>query len=404
MEEEGGERAPDGWFDRDDAQVSPDSRKKSAKKRKKQPPSGSNASSSSFFRMIEQGGMVLGSRSKKKKGGDVASFLRSQMESEKASGGGGLGGLGEMTSVAVLRQGPLEYMKERDARSAAIEGETKKRKAKGPKNKRRTVDPAELVSPVWTFFRRARPDENQEYVYCRAGECLGEDCRGKVKISNTPAGIPHLRSENAKSHVSRMHAAMWKAVEKAAQEGHDVAQTFDALMQAAGGKKTKQSTLAGVVHFKRPGQLEKELAFLVWLVRQKLPYNAVEDPSYNVMMQTFNVKLRKASSLKNLTFALHEVALRKAVAEIRDAKAYNITIDYWTAINGNQFLSITYHWTDENWNVRAQTLDLVPLNAAHTAELTAAAVQMRTDQKFRKWEACGEDLTAVTDAEAVEKI
>jgi hypothetical protein len=52
--------------------------------------------------------------------------------------------------------------------------------------------------------------------------------------------------------------------------------------------------------------------------------------------------------------------------------------------NGNKFLSITYHWTDDNWNVCAQTLDLVPIEGTASGEVTENVVSIRTDSHFGK--------------------
>lgn len=94
-----------------------------------------------------------------------------------------------------------------------------------------------------------------------------------------------------------------------------------------------------------------------------------------------------------MTFALYEVALRLAVSKLAKAGAYNITVDYWTSVSGKHLLSITYHWTDENWDIHAQVLDLVPLyNASATGLLTKELINMRTEALFRPRERWGEDL------------
>jgi hypothetical protein len=48
-------------------------------------------------------------------------------------------------------------------------------------------------------------------------------------------------------------------------------------------------------------------------------------------------------------------------------------------VNGKKFMSITFHWTDEDWNVRSQTLDLVPVEANATGQLTEKVLTLRLD-------------------------
>jgi hypothetical protein len=92
---------------------------------------------------------------------------------------------------------------------------------------------------------------------------------------------------------------------------------------------------------------------------------------------------------------MHEAALRDTVERIREARAYSITLDYWTASNGNKFLSITYHWTDDNWNICAQTLDLVPIEGTD-----GKRGEHKNRQPFRKERAMGRSCALVEATEA----
>ncbi len=97
----------------------------------------------------------------------------------------------------------------------------------------------------------------------------------------------------------------------------------------------RQRNIAVVKKTVRPGQLEKELSILVWFIRNRLPFSALDDSiGYDPVSRTCDFKIRGADSIKNLTFAVHEVALRETVARFKDARAYSITLDYWTASNG----------------------------------------------------------------------
>ena len=258
------------------------------------------------------------------------------------------------------------------------------KRKQGAKKKKSTLDPAELTSPVWVFFRMAREGEDQGYVYCIANDYKQQSCNnGKVKISKKGEDRC-LRVENAKSHVQRCHSSWWSSIQKASAAGEDVRAKFEALCEVAGKRETKrQTTVGAAVTVRKPGRLQKELAFLIFLVRNKIAFHALTDEvSIAPMYESFNIQLRGAESIKKLTFALHEVALREAASAIREAGAYNITMDYWTASNGKKFLAITYHWTDKDWKVRAQTLHLAPVQAAHTADLTNVVVDTRTNNLF----------------------
>ncbi len=219
-----------------------------------------------------------------------------------------------------------------------------------------------------------------------------------MKISKDKKG-PFLKLSKAESHVQGCHAEWWKAVTAAAQKGKDPKKKFLDLC-GADTPLPRQRNIS-VVRPVRPGQLEKELSLLVWIVRNKLSFNALNDEiGFAAMCSTWDVKLRGADSIKNLAFAMHESALRDAVERITKARAYSITLDYWTASNGNKFLSITYHWTDDDWNVCAQTLDLVPVDGTASGEVTENVVSMRTDDHFGKHGAVGRSFAPVEALES----
>jgi hypothetical protein len=135
----------------------------------------------------------------------------------------------------------------------------------------------------------------------------------------------------------------------------------------------------------RPGTLEKEVALMVWAIQAKIAPNAFGYDSFETVQETWDVKTRNSESLKNLVFPMYEVAIRDAAEKIIAAGAYSITVDYWTAVNGQKFLSITYHWMDQDWNVQSRTLDLVPiLKASATGALTQQLIDIRTEDHFRK--------------------
>jgi hypothetical protein len=293
-----------------------------------------------------------------------------------------------------LRGSALEFVNRESEKDAGLESARKHRQGKGSAKKSRTLDPDELPGEAWVFFRAAKEGENSKYVYCKAhGFKSQTKCklsRARVKISKDKKG-PFLKLSNAESHLQGCHEEWWRAVAAAARNGKDPKKTFLDLC-GADTPLPRQRNIS-VVRTVRPGQLEKELALLVWIVRNKLPFNALNDEiGFAALCSTWDVKLRGADSIKNLAFAMHESALRDAVERIREARAYSITLDYWTASNGNKFLSITYHWTDDNWNVCAQTLDLVPIDGTASGEVTENVVSMRTDDHFGKHGLWGEAL------------
>ena len=291
-----------------------------------------------------------------------------------------------------LRGTALDFVNRESEKDAAVESAKKQRQGKGGTKKTRALDPGQLPSAAWVFFRAAKDDENKNFVYCKAhGFKSQTKCvtvRAKMKISKDKKG-PFLKLSNAVSHLESCHSEWWKAVSEAGEKGKDPKKTFEDLC-GADTPLPRQRNIS-VVRTIRPGQLEKELALLVWIIRNRISFNALNDEvGFAALCSTWDVKLRGADSIKNLTFAMHEAAIRDTIERIREARAYSITLDFWTAANGHKFLSITYHWTDDQWRVCAQTLDLVPVEGTASGVVTQNVVSMRTDNHFGKRELWGE--------------
>jgi hypothetical protein len=293
---------------------------------------------------------------------------------------------------AKLRGTALDFVNRESEKDAALEEEARKRQAMGSSSKKRVLDPEGLPGTAWVAFRAAKEGENVNYVYCKAhgykSQYKCNDGRGMVKISKDAKGLK-LKYSNAESHLELCHPEWWAAMLDAAKHGKNVKKTFDDLVKADTPLPRQRNI--HVVKTTRPGQLHKELAYLVWIVRNKISFNALSDPiGFGAVCATTDIQLRSTDSIKNLTFALHEVAIRDTVARIRQAGAYSITLDYWTASNGNKFLAITYHWTDDDWNVCSQTLDLVPIEGTASGLVTKTMVDMRTDDHFGERSLWGE--------------
>lgn len=285
----------------------------------------------------------------------------------------------------------VNRLSERDASLA----EAEKARQGGRENKKKgnQLDPAKMdgiKSACWVFFRTAREGEDPGFVYCRACEYIDNGVRNnaanRVAIAEYGTAKAHLHAHNAKSHL-KQHKKWWGVVQDQAQKGMDPKAAFADLM--AGQKRRTvqaQATLDG--HLKKgqkqAGLVEKELRLVIWMVRNKISFNAVDDNSFKDLLQSFGVKLSSGKTLKRYLLLLSEIALRHAEKQIIDAGTYSIALDYWTSVAKDKYLAITYHYTDKDWNVRARVLDLVPVTGNSTGLLTSQLVEQRLDRHFEE--------------------
>jgi hypothetical protein len=100
--------------------------------------------------------------------------------------------------------------------------------------------------------------------------------------------------------VERCHEKWWAVVKDAAQKGKDAAAAFQTLCDA--DKPLPKQRLIQSVQKSRPGRLAKEVAFLVFLLRNRVAFHVVDDKvSMDPFKKQFDVNLRGEESFKGLT-------------------------------------------------------------------------------------------------------
>lgn len=240
------------------------------------------------------------------------------------------------------------------------------------------------------MFRAAKEGEDPNYVYCVACEYSNNgakpNAKNRLAITNAGTARAKLHAGNAESHLQQ-HEAWWKVIKDAGTKAMDVRAIFDDLMREQRPRVVQnQTTLNGFVAkaASHPGLLEKELRLVIWMVRNKIPFHALEDPAFSDMIKSFGVQLSSAKTLKRYLLPLSEIALRHAEQQIKEARSYSVALDYWTSVGKDKYLAITYHYADKDLNVRSRVLDLVPVTGNATAALSAQLVDQCLNKHFER--------------------
>ncbi len=245
-------------------------------------------------------------------------------------------------------------------------------------------------SACWVFFRSAQEGENKAFIYCKACEMkengAAKNAATRVRIQDYGTPTAKLHSGNAESHL-KQHAEWWKIVHDAAKKGYSPKKAFDDLMRDKEPRTVqRQATMDGFARKakKEPGRLEKEMRTVINMVKHKIPFDMLNSSTYNAMMDSYGVKLGSTETLKRLLFALSEIALRHAEAQIKEAGTYSIALDYWTSLSRTKYLAITYHYTDKEMRVRSRVLNMVEVTANATALLTKQIMESALEKHFEK--------------------
>ncbi len=222
------------------------------------------------------------------------------------------------------------------------------RQGGGRKNQKKghELDPAKMDginSACWVFFRAAKKGENPGYVYCLACEYVenGANKNASPRVAITNYGKPgaHLRAGNVKSHLEQ-HETWWKVVNDAATKALDPRAAFADLMKKKKKRKVQGQSMLDS-HLKKgegkPELLEKELRLVIFLVRNNIPFNTLDDSSFQELLKSLGLNLSSSKTLKRYLFLLSEIAIRHAEKQIKEREC---TPSHWTTGRPSQRTSI----------------------------------------------------------------
>jgi hypothetical protein len=227
----------------------------------------------------------------------------------------------------------LDVIREGEERDAELAAATKNRKGrKGVKNGSQ-LDPAKkkvVKNSCWVFFRSASAAENKGYVYCILHSYVGHECKGDGRVAISNWGTPQacLTAFNCVSHLERFHGGResnvtvdnyWKTIREAGGQGKAIRPMFASLLAVCKPLSyMKQSSMVGFVSKskKAPGLLEKELKVLIFIVRNKIAFESLNDKSWSDMLDSFDVQLSSAKTIQRLLWPLWTIARRAGERDI----------------------------------------------------------------------------------------
>jgi hypothetical protein len=248
-----------------------------------------------------------------------------------------------------------------------------------------------VKSACWYFFRTAKPGEDAAFVYCIACEHKGQVSEGnashRVAITDFGKEKAKLKTSNCQSHLVACHEKWWKTVRDVAAAGNSAEASFKSLCKQAGPLIVQQqTTLTSFIKkaHREAGKLEKELALVIWMVRNRISFESLKDKEWENMCNIWGIAVSSSDTLKRHLFPLLVVALRHGEKAVRDAGTYSLSIDYWTSLAKDKYLAISYHFATPDFCVQSRLLDLCHVQASATALMTSEVIQLRVNKHFTK--------------------
>lgn len=103
-----------------------------------------------------------------------------------------------------------------------------------------------------------------------------------------------------------------------------------------------------------------EIALMLWLVESECSFNSLRHQAFATFKSIAGFNgIRGQTCLTDLIRPLHAVALQHQEKRIQACGFFSTTFDYWKGVCGDDYLGITYHACDDDFNLVECVLDLV---------------------------------------------
>jgi len=241
-------------------------------------------------------------------------------------------------------------------------------------------------SKLWSFFChvvRAKDDVSEDDLptkwknkapgtqFSMCNKCgLHFVCGNTLRKTQTLAGMHgHISSGNGHSTTLDDLAAR---VEK-----HLISKDPNPE-RAAKRLKAAISTQGSISGFAKSGNIQlppplkkkdQELKTVHFIVDCMLPFSTVQKKSFRAMIKSHNPSATPMSNrkVKAILLALEE-AMRNKCVEMMAGEHVSITLDHWTSKANQNYLGITAHFIDKDWNARSVPLGVFLHEGGSNAE------------------------------------
>ncbi|KAL7632171.1 UNVERIFIED_CONTAM: hypothetical protein RMT77_017513 [Armadillidium vulgare] len=177
---------------------------------------------------------------------------------------------------------------------------------------------------------------------------------------------------NMRRHLSRCHPDIFKNIES--KKGKDPT-SIEIFLQSKQSLKRKKSNTEQLPEKSRE---EIDKALTKWIAADLLPFRSVESPAFrellNLLNPDYEPPTRKVLATSKLS-ALYDEMFQTIKEDFGKCVSYTVTFDIWTCTkNQNQFLAITGHFVNAEWNLQSYCIGCLPFNEAHTGENIASSI------------------------------
>lgn len=188
-------------------------------------------------------------------------------------------------------------------------------------------------------------------------------------------------TSNLLTHARHHHKDVVEALIKAHNQGRNVQAEFAGLV--AGMQLPSQASKARltghgfVIRPREHVKLQKELALLVCMVGENIPFNLLDSPLFTNWMGTLNTVYPSRSTIMKLLPLVYEIVSSHYEQIIRESGVVTLTFDLWTSLAATKYLVVTYELVDDLFRRHSLPLDLIAIHGGAFGESIAVLIRGR---------------------------
>ncbi len=275
----------------------------------------------------------------------------------------------EESEIQLHDEAVAHEVEDREVREEKEKEKGEEAKKKEEKKKRKVKAERKRTSVVQYLFRKS--DKPGKYV-CDLQEFMDP-------ASGHPLEVAQMgkTTSNLLEHARKYHGPVVDGLVKAYNEGRDVGQEYKALRAVMAPPKPVGMERFVSVTKRSDILLRRHLSLLTFLIANQLPFNVINSKQFTVWMGALGIEYPSAATMKKLLAPFHEFVVKQIEKSVIGAGFFSTTFDLWTSNTGNQYLAVTYHSMDKEFNLIATPLDLIPVECSTFGEFIYLAVQAR---------------------------
>ncbi|KAI9907651.1 hypothetical protein PsorP6_003177 [Peronosclerospora sorghi] len=213
--------------------------------------------------------------------------------------------------------------------------------------------------------KKAHSVVHDHFMHVKKGRITKRKCKycsSEYSLTTATGPLQH--------HITNSHPKIAKQWSTDQNDGTTASQTGFLHHTTLSNLGHRSSTVTNALMTKAQNT-HLNMLILEMLIKNFLSFRFVESPSFKDVLHYLNntASLWSRVTYRNVAldvFTTMRAAVKDLLADVHSR--ISLTMDQWTASNGDSYLGVTAHWIDNNWNLKKIVFDVSGIPHPHDAD------------------------------------